>query len=178
MVAGTARGRRLDVPAGTTTRPTADRVREAVFNALDSLGATDGARALDAFAGSGALGIEALSRGAGHVTFVEVDAAARAVVDANLIATGLAGRATVTGGDGPCVAATAGPWDLVLLDPPYGFERWHELLAQALDGLAPDGVLVVESDREVLLPAGLHGIRTKQYGGTVVTFATPAGVTS
>lgn len=175
MVAGAARGLRLDVPAGSTTRPTAGRVREAIFNALGSLDATQGARAIDAFAGSGALGIEALSRGADHVTFVEVDPAARAVIGANLAHTGLADRATVTGGDGPRAAAAAGPWDLMLLDPPYAFAQWDSLLTQALAGLAHDGVLVVESDREVELPAGLHRMRTKQYGSTVVTFATPTG---
>lgn len=176
VVAGTARGLRLDVPTGSTTRPTADRVREAVFNALDSLGAVVGAQALDAFAGSGALGIEALSRGADHVTFVEVEAAARTVIEANLATTGLTARATVVGGDGGRTAAAGGPWDLVLLDPPYSFDRWDELLAQAKTGLAPDGVVVVESDRELVLPAGLHPMRTKQYGGTVVTFATATGV--
>ncbi|MCU1498092.1 MAG: putative ribosomal methyltransferase [Acidimicrobiales bacterium] len=177
VVAGEARGRRLDVPTGTTTRPTSDRVREAVFNALDSLGAVEGAIAIDAFAGSGALGIEALSRGAAHVTFVEVDAAARAVIAGNLAATGLAERATVTGGDGPR-AASVGPWDLVLLDPPYAFEHWDQVLADLVGALAADAVVVVESDREVALPAGLVGIRTKQYGGTVVTFASPTGAPS
>ena len=84
MVAGEARGLRLDVPAGIVTRPTSDRVREAVFNALESLGAIRGARVIDAFAGSGALGIEALSRGADHVTFVELEAEARTTIHTNL----------------------------------------------------------------------------------------------
>lgn len=177
VVAGQARGRRLDVPAGTGTRPTPDRVRQAVFNALESLGAVEGARALDAFAGSGALGIEALSRGAAHVTFVDGDAAARAVITANLGATGLATRGVVTGGDGGR-AASVGPWDLVLLDPPYAYEHWDETLAGLVPALAPGAVVVVESDREVALPTGLDGIRTKAYGGTVVTFATPTGAPS
>lgn len=177
-MAGSARGLRLEVPAGTTTRPTADRVRQATFNALESLGAVDGARVLDAFAGSGALGIEALSRGADHVTFAEVDAAARAVVEANLATTHLRDRADVSAGDGGRTAEVGGPWDLVLLDPPYAFDGWDDLLVRVLAGLAPDGVAVLESDREVRLPSGLDAIRTKQYGGTVVTFASPAGAPS
>ncbi|CAN5511814.1 16S rRNA (guanine(966)-N(2))-methyltransferase RsmD [soil metagenome] len=177
VVAGEARGRRLDVPSGTGTRPTPDRVRQAVFNALESLGAVDGAHALDAFAGSGALGIEALSRGADHVVFVDVDAVARTVIAANLAATGFAARALVVGGDGRRTAA-GGPWDLVLLDPPYAYEDWEALLADVLPALAEDAVVVVESDREVALPPGLDAIRTKQYGGTVVTFASPTGAPS
>jgi 16S rRNA (guanine966-N2)-methyltransferase len=175
VVAGSARGRRLDVPPGSATRPTSDRVREAVFNALDSLGAIDGARALDAFAGSGALGIEALSRGAAHVTFVEADASARAVVAANLEATGLGDHSTLTGGDGARSAGSSGPWDLVLLDPPYAYDGWPELLDEVARGLAADGVVVVESDRDVELPSSLCAIRSKRYGGTVVTFASPTG---
>ncbi len=153
-------------------------MREAVFNALTSLGAVDGARVIDAYAGSGALGIEALSRGAAHVTFVEADAAARSVVSANLEVTDLASRSTVTGGDGGRAAVAGGPWDLVLLDPPYAFEEWDVLLTELAGALAPEGVVVVESDREVALPTGLVVVRTKQYGSTVVTFATPAGATS
>ena len=99
VVAGEARGRRLVAPEGTDTRPTLDRVREAVFNALASQDAIDGARVLDLFAGSGALGIEALSRGAAHATFVDTDRAARRVIDQNLAATGLADRAEVLGTD-------------------------------------------------------------------------------
>lgn len=176
-MAGGARGLRLAVPPGDTTRPTSDRVREAVFNALESLGAVADARVLDAFAGSGALGIEALSRGAAHVTFAETDAAARAVVVANLAHTGFESEATVVGADG-VRCASQGPWDLVLLDPPYAFDGWPALLAAAADGLAADGVVVVESDREVELDPSLRGVRTRQYGGTVVTFATRTGASS
>lgn len=155
-------------------------MREAVFNALDSLGAVHGALALDGFGGSGALGIEALSRGADHVTFVEVDAAARTVIESNLASTGLAPRATVIAGDATRIAAgpRAGSWDLVLLDPPYAFDGWEELLSTVAEALAPTGVVVVESDREVALPPGLHAIRSRQYGGTVVTFASPVGATA
>ncbi|MBX3314899.1 MAG: 16S rRNA (guanine(966)-N(2))-methyltransferase RsmD [Actinobacteria bacterium] len=174
VVSGTAGGLRLDAPPGDTTRPTSDRVREATFNALDSLGAVEGALVLDAFAGSGALGIEALSRGAAHATFVESDPVARGVVEANLRATTLADRATVTGGDGLRQAAS-GPFDLVLLDPPYDTDRWDELLAAAAEGLAPGGVVVVESDREIAAPAALDAVRVRRYGSTVVTFLSTPG---
>ena len=179
VVAGEARGRRIEAPPGTATRPTSDRVRQAVFNALESLGAVDGARGIDAFAGSGALGIEALSRGADHVVFADTSAQARAVVESNLAATGLGDRSTVIGTDGGVAAGTNGPWDLVLLDPPYAFDGWDELLADVAGALSPDAVVVVESDREIVPPVDVLGvIRVKRYGGTVVTFAVPPGATS
>lgn len=174
VIAGSAGGRRLDAPPGTGTRPTPERVREATFNALESLGAVADAAVLDAFAGSGALGLEALSRGAARATLVEADGAARAVVADNVDALDLADRAVVQGGDG-VRAAARGPWDLVLLDPPYAWDRWDELWAAVVAGLADDGLVVAESDRELDLPAGLHAVRTKRYGSTVVTFASPAG---
>jgi 16S rRNA (guanine966-N2)-methyltransferase len=95
VVGGTARGRRLDAPSGDRTRPTSDRVREAIFNALWSRGVLDGARVLDLYAGSGALGIEALSRGAAHATFVESDRDARRAIAANLGACGFTDRAGI-----------------------------------------------------------------------------------
>lgn len=167
-------GRRFAAPPGTRTRPTSERVREATFNALESLGVLDGAVVLDAFAGSGAMGIEALSRGTAHLTFVEPDPTARAVVVDNVDALGLAGRSRVQGGDGVAVLAEA-RWDLVLVDPPYAWGRWDELWAAVAVGLAADGMVVAESDRELELPAGLHAVRVKRYGSTVVTFASPAG---
>lgn len=178
MVAGTARGLRLDAPAGEATRPTSDRVRQAVFNALDSLGAVDGARVFDAFAGSGALGIEALSRGAEHVVLADTSAAAREVIVANLAATGMADRARVVGSPAVVEAGRGGPWDLVLLDPPYDFADWDDLLRTVATTLAPDAVVVLESNREIAPPNGLGVVRVKQYGGTVVTFAVPSGATS
>lgn len=175
VVAGTARGLRFDTSPGTDTRPTSDRVREAVFNALASMGAVDGAVVLDAYAGSGALGIEAASRGAEHVTYVERDNASRAVLVNNLKTTGLEATATVQGGDGMRAVASGGPWDLVLIDPPYAFTEWPVLLDVVAGRLAPDGVAVLESDRAIELPPSLHAIRTKQYGSTVVVFAALTG---
>jgi len=168
VVAGELRGRRLAPPKGSTTRPTSDRVREATFNALGSLGVVAGARVLDLFAGSGALGIEALSRGAASATFVERDRAALAALRANLDACGLgAGRATVVVGDALALLASgrlAGPWDLALLDPPYAFDAWDELLL-ALDA----DVAVCEAGAEIAPPAGWQVARAKGYGTTVVT---------
>jgi 16S rRNA (guanine966-N2)-methyltransferase len=163
VVAGVARGRRLEAPGGSGTRPTADRVREATFNALGSLGVVEGARVLDLFAGSGALGIEALSRGASAVTFVDDDARALATVRRNLAATGLAAGATVVRAD--ALRFDGGPFELALLDPPYAFddEAWQALL-MTLDA----DVAVLESDRELPLPEPWRLLRAKRYGGTVV----------
>ena len=152
VVAGTARGRRLVTPPGTDVRPTLDRVRESVFNALGSTDAVRGAVVVDLFAGSGALGIEALSRGAATATFVDTSRASLDAVRANLDATDLAGGATVLRRDaldllaaGP--EAIGGPVDLVLADPPYAFDRWSELLVALRPVLADGAVVVVESDR-------------------------------
>lgn len=174
VVSGELGGRRIDTPPGDATRPTSDRVREAVFNALDSTAAVEGARALDVYAGSGALGIEALSRGAAHVTFAEVESHAREVIVDNLRSLDLTGRAEVTSGDGATAVARppAGGWDLVFLDPPYAFDDWADVLAVVRDHLAEEGIAVVESIADVELPEGMHATRSKWYGGTVVLFAT------
>lgn len=161
VIAGELRGRRLVAPAGTTTRPTSDRVREATFNALTSLDALEDASVLDLFAGSGALGIEALSRGARHCTFVERDRAALEALRENLQRCGIDGsRADVVVGDGTGVV---GNWDLVLLDPPYAFDGWVELL----DGLDAE-LAVCESGAPIDVPAGWVVVREKAYGATVV----------
>lgn len=175
VVAGSARGRRISAPPGTDTRPTTDRVREAVFNALGSLGAVDGAVVADLFAGSGALGIEALSRGAASVHFVESDRRAAAVIEENLAALDLGDGAVVLRQP---VAAAIGhlppTLDLVLADPPYAFDGWDELLAALAPRLAEDGIAALESDRAVPLPSGWEKVRERTYGGTVVLFARPA----
>ena len=168
VVAGSARGRRLDAPAGLDTRPTADRVREAMFNALASMGAIHDADVVDLFAGSGALGIEALSRGARRCAFVERSHAAVAVVRANLAATGLDARGTVVVADALAwCRATIERFDLVLADPPYAFDDWDALLA-----IAPAGLIVAESDRAITAPPGWKTARERRYGTTVTTFLT------
>jgi 16S rRNA (guanine966-N2)-methyltransferase len=164
VIAGSAKGRRLAAPAGVGTRPTADRVRGAIFNALGSVQPLDGCRVLDLFAGSGAMGIEALSRGAAHATFSETDRAARRTIVANLATTGFTDRATVLGEDATALAATAA--DVAFCDPPYRFDDWDRLL----DVLAAD-VAVIESDRELTVPAPWRLSRVKAYGTTVVSFA-------
>lgn len=169
VVAGVAGGLRLVAPRSGDVRPTSERVREAVFAALESLGAVSGARVLDLFAGSGALGIEALSRGAGHVTFVDSQRAAVVAVRANLASTRLdaGGRARVVrAGAASFVAAEPGGWDLVLADPPYGFAEWPSVLERLRCGL-----MVAESDRPVELGTAWEVIRSRAYGGTVVVFA-------
>jgi len=167
VISGSARGRKLVVPKGDLTRPTGDRVREAIFNSLFSLAAIEGATVLDLFAGSGALGIEALSRGAAHATFVENDRQALSAIRTNLESLGFEGNATVVAGDALNYLARGEGWDLLLLDPPYGFDRWDELVA-----LVHDAEVVFESDREIELPEGWSTHRVRRYGGTVVTLAT------
>lgn len=163
-MSGTLRGRQFDAPPGLATRPTTDKVREAVFNALGSLGLVLDARVADLFAGSGGLGIEALSRGASHVTFVEQDRAAVGVLRSNLRSLDLERVTRVVPGD--AVAAVRGlDVDLVLADPPYGFDRWAELLASVRCD-----VVVAEADRPIEGVDGWAAIRSKRYGRTWVTF--------
>lgn len=187
VVAGTARGRRLVAPKGDLVRPTTDRVKESVFNALGSLDVLQGADVLDLFAGSGALGIEALSRGARRATFVDDHPRSIAALRTNLAATGLAERAQVVRADvlahlaappGAAVdlpaAQDEGPL-LVFADPPYRFECWAELLDAlvAWDAASPghDGLLaVLESDREPPVPPGWDLVRSRTYGSTVMAF--------
>jgi 16S rRNA (guanine966-N2)-methyltransferase len=168
VVAGSARGRRLVAPAGTTTRPTSDRVREATFNALGSLGLVVDATVLDLFAGSGALGIEALSRGAASATFVDRDRAAIDAVRANLETCDLVEQSEVVQADAArfldAAVADGRSWTLGLLDPPYGDCDWAALL-----GRLPTEVAVLEAGREVPAVAGWERLRAKRYGSTFVT---------
>jgi 16S rRNA (guanine966-N2)-methyltransferase len=169
VVAGSAKGRRLVAPDGRAIRPTSDRVRESVFNALYSMGAVDGATVVDLFAGSGALGIEALSRGAIHCTFVEPARSALEALRANLASTGLAAEATVVPVSAEAyLARHPEPVDLALCDPPYAFDGWPQLF----DAL-PAGLVVCESNRPIDPGQRWRVVRTRRYGGTVVTFARP-----
>ncbi len=167
VVSGSAGGRKLEVPDGSTTRPTTDRVREAVFNSLYSLDAIEGARVVDLFAGSGALGIEALSRGAASAVFVESDRRVRQVIDRNLESLDFVDLSTVVNADGPSYLDRAVAYDLLLLDPPYGFEEWDQLLARV-----GESVVVIESDREIEVPDHWLVHRARRYSATVVTLAT------
>ncbi|HWL41681.1 MAG TPA: 16S rRNA (guanine(966)-N(2))-methyltransferase RsmD [Ilumatobacter sp.] len=164
VVAGELRGRRIEGPPGNDTRPTTDKVREAVFNALGSLDLVRDAVVADLYAGSGALGIEALSRGAASCTFVERDRTALRTLRANLDHLGLGSRTSVMTGDARALAPGIAA-DLVLADPPYGFDKWAELLA----AVRADFV-VAEAGREVAAPPGWTAVRAKRYGRTWVTF--------
>lgn len=170
VVAGSHRGRPIVAPEGKATRPTTDRVREAAFNALVSLGAIDDAVVADLFAGSGALGIEALSRGARSCTFIERDRDALRAVRANVDTLGLGDRSTVIASDVFAGISTLRDVDLVVADPPYGFDAWERLLAALEPILAADAVVVLESDRPVVLPAGWDELRVKRYSRTWVAF--------
>ena len=169
VVAGELRGRRINAPLGKKTRPTTDKAREATFNALGSLGVVVGARVIDAFAGSGALGIEALSRGAEHCTFIERDREALEVLHENLETLGLADRSTVVRGDAMTNIGLVRNASLVLADPPYEFKQWLQFLSEVVCDL-----VVAESDRDMNLesPAiiGWEVTRVKRYGRAYVSF--------
>jgi len=143
-------------------------------NALVSLGAIEGARVLDLFAGSGALGVEALSRGAGSAVFVEPDRATRQVIEANVELVDAA-RATIVAGTAATHLASceADSYDLVFADPPYAFDDWSELFALIEGVVADDGMVVVESDRPIDPPEGWVILRAKRYGSTVVHINAP-----
>jgi 16S rRNA (guanine966-N2)-methyltransferase len=172
VIAGRYGGRRLQAPPGTATRPTSDRVREALFSILGVRVA--GARVLDLFAGSGALGLEALSRGAAAVTFVESAPAALRVLRANVAALGADAEIARADAVRWLRAASAGArqYDLVFLDPPY---RQAEALGDALSDLLPavlgQGALVVaESDRRAPLELTIPTIDERRYGDTLIRF--------
>jgi 16S rRNA (guanine966-N2)-methyltransferase len=166
VVAGTAKGRRLQGPLNSDLRPTSDRVREAMFDVLISLGAVEGASVADLFAGTGALGVEALSRGALSAFFVDHDAMALESIKVNLVTTGLYAKATVVQADVLTWAAGADKVDLAFADPPYAFDDWATLLAR-LDA----DLLVAESNRDIEVGDGWKVLKSKHYGGTVVTMA-------
>jgi len=176
VIAGRFGGRRLAAPAGEGTRPTADRVRESLFSILGPL---DGARVLDLFAGTGALGIEALSRGAAHATFVERDRRALEALRRNLEPLGLEADAVrVVAGDARRhlrdAAARGEAYDLVLLDPPYGDAgRLGPALSGGLPSLLTGGARIVsESDRRHPLPLDLPLTDERRYGDTIIRIHT------
>jgi 16S rRNA (guanine966-N2)-methyltransferase len=183
IIAGRAGGRTIATPRGSTTRPTTDRVREAVFSRLEAIVDLDGARVLDLYAGSGALGLEAVSRGASHLLAVEKHRATAALVERNARELGLAGLVDVRTAsvsrvlqDGP--AGEDDRYHVVLLDPPYPLPEAS--LAEVLDLLAtrgwldPEAVVVVErSSRspEPSWPEGLRHLGSRSYGETAVHVA-------
>jgi len=183
IIGGTAGGRRLKTPTGAATRPTSDRVREALFSALESgLGSLTGLRFLDLYAGSGAVGLEAWSRGAGVVTLVEHDRRAAALISANAKSIGFAAASVLTAP----VSATLrrpppAPYDVVFLDPPYPLtsEEVDDDLSALDDNdwLVPGALVVVErsvrSDPPTW-PDGFTDRREKNYGETVLWYGRAA----
>jgi 16S rRNA (guanine966-N2)-methyltransferase len=174
VIAGVARGRRLAVPPGDGTRPTSDRAREGLFSSWQSiLGTLDGVRVADLYAGTGAVGLEALSRGAAHALLVEADARAARTVRDNVGTLGLAGAEVRTGKAEQIVTgpAPAVPYDLVFLDPPYGVtdEDLREILLtlRTQGWLTGDAVVTVERSTrggEFGWPEGFEPLRSRRYG--------------
>lgn len=184
IIAGAHGGRRLSAPAGSQTRPTSDRVREALFSALDSLTDLDGARFVDLYAGSGAVGLEALSRGATFALLVESDAKAARVIRDNIVALRAGASARlITGRVASVLSAPpeGGPFDVVFADPPYALadDELAELqtLLVASGWLAPGAVVALErSTRAVPRGQDLHWVdgitpeRSRRYGETTLWY--------
>ena len=172
IIAGERRGARIVAPRGDTTRPTSDRVREAAYNLI---GPVEGAAVLDLFAGSGAMGLEALSRGARRCVFVESDRAACRVIHDNLEKLRFVGALVLQKDAFQALREEPGrTYDLVLVDPPYG--SWPDLeprLAEALPAmLAPDGLLLVETSAKVEPELPLTLITSRRYGSARITLFT------
>jgi 16S rRNA (guanine966-N2)-methyltransferase len=179
IIAGKHRGRRLMAPPGLAVRPTAERAREALFDILahGRFAATpiyQDARVLDAFAGTGALGLEALSRGARHASFFETEREARRALSANIAALKEEPRCTVLAADALNPPRASGPCDLVFLDPPYG----EDVAAPAIAALAKtgwiaaDALIVVEiaAKQDFIAPAGFTVLEERRYGAAKLVF--------
>ena len=179
IVGGRFKGQGLASPAGSATRPTSDRVRESIFNILAhgiSGFTLDGARVMDLFAGTGALGFEALSRGARFCQFVDESADARGIIRRNADALGVIGLSKIWRRDatklGPCAPQT--PFDLVFADPPYGRGLGEQALAAIIEGqwLSHGGVVVLEGAEKIAIVGvpGLNLLDQRSYGDTQVRF--------
>ena len=170
VIAGEARGRRLEALPGTEiTRPTMDQVKEAMFSIVQF--DLPGARVLDLYAGSGQLGIEALSRGAKSCIFVDRSSDALAIVKANCKTAGVDRQSDIRQGEAlSFLANIRGPFDLVLLDPPFHYDTLNEVLPALADKVAPGGVVLAESEREAALPerAGALVLAKQYYYGKIM----------
>src|SRR5688500_13024132 len=174
VIAGRFKGRRLKAPTWDGLRPTSDKLRETLFNIVAAK--VEGARVLDGYAGTGAVGIEALSRGASHVTFVETNPRAAALIEANLALCGVERGYTIHRGDVASVLRRLpadAAFDLILLDPPYDVDAMAALDAAATV-LGPDGLVVLEraTRREPEVPAALTRVRDVKSGDSTLTFMT------
>lgn len=170
IIAGSLRGRRFSAPAGVTTRPTSDFVRENAFNLIGPL---EGARVCDLYAGSGGLGLEALSRGAASCLFVDSSAAACTTIAANLQRLGLEGR-VVRRDALAALAAERDRFELVLCDPPYGLDPTEALAPELARVLTPEGLVVYQSEARV--EPVLEGLRvrtSRRYGSARLTLFEP-----
>ncbi|MEG2314012.1 16S rRNA (guanine(966)-N(2))-methyltransferase RsmD, partial [Brevundimonas sp.] len=182
IVAGSLKGRAIVAPEGQGTRPTSDRARQAIFNVLEHAAwaedVLDGARVIDLYAGSGALGYEAVSRGAAFCLFVETDDGARGAIRENMDAYGLFGRTRVHRRSaidlGPRPGSTGEAFTLAFLDPPYGKGLGEQTLQKLLEGnwLAPDAVVVYErgSDEPEIDTPGYERMDARDYGAARVLF--------
>ena len=163
VIAGSAKGIRLDAPEGLNTRPTTDKTREAVFGSLQfEIG---GASCLDLFAGSGAIGIEALSRGAARCVFVEIDKKAISIIKKNLAASRVSGAEVLQCGFAQAIPRLREKFDFIFMDPPYasGFYQQAVDLILEHDLLAEDGQIIAEHDGTLTL-TGVYELKTKRYG--------------
>ena len=172
IIAGQFRGRPLQAPPGPATRPTADRVREALFSMLTSrLGSFEDLRVADLFAGSGALGFEALSRGAAAITFVETDPKAQAAIKANATKLGIGEKVRILGGSALALSRSD-PFDLILADPPYARGSGSAVVKAVADAdwLSPGGWLSVETERRDSVDPGDLSIEAdRQFGKARIT---------
>jgi len=164
IVAGKWRGRLIEAPPGKATRPTSDRAREGLFSMLTSrIGSFEGLRVADLFAGTGALGLEALSRGAAHCTFVEKDRAALDILQRNIDRLGAGDRTDIRAQAVEHVALA--PCDLIFMDPPYGAGLAQAALDRAADWVASGGWISIELHGESLaLPSGLEAAAERRFG--------------
>jgi 16S rRNA (guanine966-N2)-methyltransferase len=179
IVAGEYRGRRLQSPSWDGLRPTSDRLRETLFNIVGP--SIDGARVLDGYAGTGAIGIEALSRGAAHVTFVDRDRRARQLIETNLSQLGLPpanDRVIIRADFMTAARAAAGEsFDLIILDPPYAHDAAAQAIAAVSPLVAPATRVVVEHASRFPAPADANGLqlrRTVKAGDSALSFYEPA----
>jgi 16S rRNA (guanine966-N2)-methyltransferase len=178
IVAGRFRGRSIAAPAGPSIRPTSDRLRETIFNILEHAygGPVDGARVLDLFAGTGAMGLEALSRGASFCLFVDQGAEARSLVRGSIESLGCGGEARIFRRDATKLgeAKPLAPFSLLFCDPPYGKGLPSRALASAKAGnwLAPDALVVVEeaAAADFAFPPGISEIERRRQGDTLLVF--------
>jgi 16S rRNA (guanine966-N2)-methyltransferase len=164
VISGQAKGRKLTAAVPKTTRPTSDRVKEAIFDILYSSGGVVDAAVADLFCGTGGLGIEALSRGARSVTFVDDSLAAIKAVEDNLFAVGLMEATTVRHRAALPGWVAPSPFDIILCDPPYGFTDWDALLSDVVGDL-----VIIESDAPVVVSPPYVVTKSRTYGTTLVT---------